>query len=90
MRRLLVLGVVLVLLVVMVSSVSAHIFDDPPEPDVVPTDQISLNNIIIDPPPEDPVTAAHVIREPPRPGTENIVGDPPEEDAVQKVREAAN
>ena len=41
----------LVLLVLMVSSVSANIIGDPPEEDIVPTDQISLNHAIIFPPP---------------------------------------
>ncbi len=58
MKRLFVLATVVVLLALMVSSVSAHIVIDPPDPDpdVVPTDQISLNNIVIDPPAEDVVS----------------------------------
>jgi hypothetical protein len=55
-KPLLVLAVVLVLLVVMVSSVSAHNIIDSPEPDIVPTDQISLNNIVNGPPRPDPVS----------------------------------
>ena len=50
MRVVTVFAVVLVLLVLMVSSASAHIITQPPDPMGVPADSISLNHIVSDPP----------------------------------------
>ncbi len=56
MKRLFVLATVVVLLALLVSSVSAHIIEDPPEPRVVPTDVPSSNHVIREPPRPDPVS----------------------------------